>query len=164
MLPSKNDTSLYSHLARGLHEPSGRWLQVSLKLACLMVKPHWVQEDLSASEPTNTASENNRYYLAPMWGGLVLLTSGCPWAQTHSNHLNGPWESKATARLANTPVDRAIPNNSISGAVIYSRSLVPPLLKTADISPKQGLTTFCLHRPLYLLLWIFMNVLRGHSC
>lgn len=99
----------------------------------------------------------------PARGGLVLLTSGGPWAQTHSNHLTGPWESKATARLANTPVDRAIPNNSISGPVIYSRSLVPPLLKTADISPKQGLTTFCLHRPLYLLSWIFMNVLRGQS-
>lgn len=67
---------------------------------------------------------------------------GGPWAQTHSNHLTGSWESKATARLANTPVDRAIPNNSISGPVIYSRSLVPPPLKTADISPKQGLTTF----------------------
>jgi len=55
--PPKNDTSLYSHLA------SGR-LQVSLKVACLMIKPHWVQEDVSASEPTHTASENNRYYLA----------------------------------------------------------------------------------------------------
>ncbi len=49
VLHSKNDTGLYSHLARGLHEPSGWRLQVSLKVACLMVKPHWVQDDLSAS-------------------------------------------------------------------------------------------------------------------